>query len=327
MNEHNRSIAMTFLVRTALLLFVLVSPSIAQSQTVRIFSGFPPGGAVDALARIFAERISENLARPVIVETRAGAGGLLAAQAVKAATPDGSTLLVAPEGIMVLYPHTVSKPVLNTLVDFIPVAHLGGYPLGLAVGAAVPAKDLKEYVAWAQRAPANLTYATAGAGTALHFFGLLIGQSTGIPMVHVAYKGVGPAIADAVGGQVPAVVLPLGTLLQQAKAGKLRILAHSGARRSDAAPAVPTFRELGYPIESSGWFGLFAPANTPSAVTSRLNGIVIQAMRTDAVRAKVQALDLEIAEMTPAELSSKLKTEYDRWGPIIKGSGFNADSN
>lgn len=317
---------MTTLIRFAYLLFACMPVAVAQSQPVRLITGYPPGGAVDALARIFAERIAENLARPVIVETRAGAAGLIAAQTVKAAAPDGGTFLVAPEGIIVLYPHTVSKPMFDTLNDFIPVAHLGGYPLGFAIGAAVPAKDLKEYVAWAKRAPANLTYATAGSGTTLHFFGLMVGQSTGLPLVHVAYKGVGPALADAIGGQIPTVVLPLGTLLAQANAGKLRILGHSGGRRSDVAPAIPTFRELGYPIESSGWFGMFAPAQTPAAITARLNDIVVRSLRDDTVRGKLRALDLEIAEMSPAELAAKLKIEHDRWGPIVKASGFSADS-
>lgn len=317
---------MAIFIRIACLLFVCVSAAVAQSQPVRLITGYPPGGAVDALARIFAERIAESLARPVIVETRAGAAGLIAAQAVKTAPPDGSTLLVAPEGIIVLYPHTVSKPMFDTLNDFIPVAHLGGYPLGFAVGAAVPAKDLKEYVAWAKLTPANLTYATAGAGTTLHFFGLMVAQSIGLSLVHVPYKGVGPAVADAIGGQIPAVVLPLGTLLTQANAGKLRILAQSGGRRSDVSPAIPTFRELGFPIESSGWFGLLAPAHTPAAITSRLNDIVIQSLRNEAVRGKLRALDLEITEMTPSELASKLKVEHDRWGPIVKASGFSADS-
>jgi tripartite-type tricarboxylate transporter receptor subunit TctC len=317
---------MTIFIRIVCLLFACVSAALAQSQPIRLITGYPPGGAVDALARIFAERIAENWGRPAIVETRAGAAGLIAAQAVKGASPDGNTLLVAPEGIFVLYPHTVSKPAFDSLADFFPIAHLGGYPLGFAVGAAVPAKDLKEYVAWAKRSPANPTYATAGAGTTLHFFGLMVGQSTGLSLVHVPYKGVGPAIADAIGGQVPALVLPLGTLLQQANAGKLRILAHSSGRRSDVAPAIPTFRELGFPIESSGWFGLFAPAQTPAAVTSRLNDIVIQSIRNESVRSKLRALDLDIAEMTPAELAAKLKAEHDRWGPIVKVSGFNADS-
>jgi tripartite-type tricarboxylate transporter receptor subunit TctC len=215
--------------------------------------------------------------------------------------------------------------VYDPLADFVPVAHLGGYPLALAVGAGVPAKDVKEYVAWAKSDPRNATFGTPGAGSNAHFLGILIGQTLGVPMVHVAYKGVGPAVSDAVGGQVPAIIMPLGTLLPQASAGKLRILAHSGSKRSEEAPSFPTFRELGYPIEVNGWFGLFAPARAPAAVTARLNDIVIQSIRTEAVRAQLRKLDLETREMSQAELVAHLKREYDRWGPVVKASGFSAD--
>ena len=305
-------------------LLVTCLPAAAQ-QPMRIISGFPPGGAVDALARIFAERFGEALGRTVVVETRAGASGQIAAQAVKAAAPDGNTLLVAPDSFAVLYPHTVSKPAYEPLVDFVPVAHLGGYPLALAVGAGVPAKDLKEYVAWAKSGQRNASFGTPGAGSNAHFLGVLIGQTLGLPMVHIAYKGVGPAVNDAVGGQVPAIIMPLGTLLPQVSGGKLRILAHSGSKRSEEAPSYPTFRELGYPIEVNGWFGLFAPARTPPAITGRLNEIVIQAIRTESVRSRLQKLDLETREMSQADLVAHLKSEYERWAPIVKASGFSAD--
>jgi tripartite-type tricarboxylate transporter receptor subunit TctC len=303
-----------------------VSRAGAQVQP-RILSGFPPGGAVDALARIFAERLSEGLGRPVIVETRSGAGGQIAAQALKAAPPDGNTLMVAPDTLITLYPHTVAKPAFDTLADFSPVAHLGGYPFGLAVGTGVPAADLKEFVAWAKGAKGSTSYGGGGVGTTAHFLGQMIGEATGVAMAHVPYKGVGPAMNDLVAGHLPVVLLPLGTLLPQAAGGKLRILAHSGARRSAAAPDIPTFRELGYPaVESNGWFGLFAPARTPSDIVNRYNDIVILATRTAATRERLRALDLETREMKPAEIAATLRAEYDRWGPIVKASGFSADS-
>src|SRR4051812_29866486 len=238
--------------RPVFLLLLLACLPAAAQQPMRIISGFPPGGAVDALARIFAERFGEVLGRTVVVETRAGASGQIAAQAVRSAAADGNTLLVAPDSFAVLYPHTVSKPAYDPLADFVPVAHLGGYPLAFAVGAAVPAKDVKEYIAWAKSNPRNGSFGTPGAGSNAHFLGVLIGQTLQIPMVHIAYKGVGPAVNDAVGGQVPAIIMPLGTLLPQAAAGKLRILAHSGSKRSEEAPSFPTFKELGYPIEVNG---------------------------------------------------------------------------
>ena len=204
----------------------------AQAQaTARILSGFPPGGAVDALARVVSEKMSEAIARPVVVETRTGAAGQIAAEALKASPADGNTLMIAPDSMFTVYPHTVKKPVYDTLNDFVAVAHTGSYPIGLAVGAGVPASDLRTFIAWARADASNASYGTAGAGTTLHFLGLMMEQATGIHFAHVPYRGVGPAITDVIAGQVPAVILPLGTLLQQAKAGKARILAHSGSRR------------------------------------------------------------------------------------------------
>ena len=187
-------------------------------------------------------------------------------------------------------------------------------------------KDLNEFIGWAKLSPRNTSYGTAGVGTAQHFLGLVIGRAIGVTMVHVPYKGVGPALNDAIAGQIPAVILPLGTILPQAAGGKLRILAHSGSRRSPAAPGIPTFKELGYPaVEVSGWFGLFAAARTPAEVVNRYNDIVIQATRTAATRERLRALDLEPREMSAAELAATLKAEYDRWGPVVKASGFSAD--
>lgn len=207
---------------------ILGSAGVQAQVPMRILSGYPPGGAVDTLARIFGERLAEALGRPVVVENRAGAAGLIASEALKNSPPDGATLMIAPDSSITLYPHTVKKPAFDTLNDFVPVAHVGSYPIGFGVGAAVPAADLREYVKWAKSNPRNATYGSGAYGSTLHFMGLMLGQATGVPLVHVAYRGVGPAITDVVGGQLPAVMQPLGTLLVQAKAGKLRILAHSG---------------------------------------------------------------------------------------------------
>lgn len=300
----------------------------ARAQTpVRILSGYPPGGAVDTLARVFGEKLAEAIGRPVVVETRAGAAGQIASEALKAAAPDGSTLMVAPDSSMTLYPHTVKKPAYDTLADFVPVAHVGSYPIGFGVNASVPASDLREYVNWAKASPKNATYGSGAYGSTLHFMGLMLGQATGVALVHVPYRGVGPAITDVIAGQLPAVMQPLGTLLAQARAGKIRILAQSGSRRSSAAPDVPTFKELGYPtLEVAGWFGMFAPAGIRPEVVARYNEIVVQATRTPAVRERMRSLDLEIREMAPAEITAMLKFEYDRWGPIVRASGFSADS-
>lgn len=308
--------------------FVLsLSTRAVHAQAVRMLVGYPPGGAVDALARIFGEKLAEGLGRPVLVETRAGAAGQIAFEALKASPPDGNTLLVAPDSSITLYPHTTKKPAYDTLADFTPVAHVGSYPVGFGVGAGVPANDLREFVNWAKANPKLATYGSGGYGSTLHFMGLMLAQATGVELVHVAYKGVGPAIADMLSGQLPAVMLPLGTLLAQAKAGKMRILAHSGSRRSPAAPEIPTFKELGYPaLEIAGWFAIYAAAGTRPDVVARYNAIVVQATRTPAVLARMRSLDLEPREIAPAEMAAQLRFEQDRWGPVVKASGFSAGS-
>ncbi|MDO8596676.1 MAG: tripartite tricarboxylate transporter substrate-binding protein, partial [Sulfuricaulis sp.] len=162
----------------------------AQAQTTaRMLSGYPPGGAVDALARVFAEKLADAIGRPFVVETRAGAAGQIAAMALKASAPDGNTLMVVPDSAIVLYPHTVRTPAYDTLNDFVPVAHAGSYDIGLAVGAGVPANDLREWVSWAKADKKNATYGSAGAGTNLHFLGLMLAQATGVQLVHVPYRG------------------------------------------------------------------------------------------------------------------------------------------
>jgi len=309
-------------------LIVSASVGAVQAQTsVRILSGYPPGGAVDALARVFAEKLAEALEKSVVVETRTGAAGQIAATALKASAPDGNTLLVVPDSAITLYPHTVKTPAYDTLNDFVPVAHLGSYDIGFGVGAAVPATSLKEWAAWVKSSQKNGTYGSPGAGTNQHFLGLMLGTATGLPLDHVAYRGVGPAVADLLGGQVPALMLPLAQMLPQIKAGKIRILAHSGGRRSAVAPDVPTFKELGFQtMEVSGWYCLIAPAGMRQEVLARYNDIANKSMRTPFVRDRMRALDLEIHEMTPAEISAKLRAEHERWRPIVKASGFTAES-
>ncbi len=309
-------------------LVVALSTSTGQAQTpVRVLSGFPPGGGVDTLARVFGEKLSGGLGRPVIVETRAGAAGQIAGLALKSAAPDGNTLLVAPDSSISLYPHTSLKPAYDTLADFVPVAHLGGFPIGFAVTGNHPAKELREYIAWAKQSPKNAMYGSSGYGSTPHFMGLMLGRAAGVPLSNIPYSGVGPALTDVVAGQTPAVMIPFGTLLPQFKAGKIRILAHSGSKRSSIAPDIPTFKELGFStLEVEGWFGMFAPAGTRPEVLARYNEIIVQATRTAGVRDKLRGLDLDVREMTPMELAATLKADHARWGAVVKAFGFSAVS-
>ena len=313
---------------TVAVLALAFSTDSAKAQAVtRMLSGHPPGGAVDTLARIFADKLGEALGRPVVVETRSGAGGQIAASALKTSAPDGNTLMTIPASALALYPHTTKTPLNDTLNDFVPVAHVGSYETGLAVGANVPANDLREWINWAKADSKNATYSAGNVGTDLHFVGVALAQATGVQLVHVPYRGVGPATVALLAGEIPAVTLPFAQMLPQVRAGKIRILAHAGGRRAAVAPDIPTFKELGYAgLEISSWYVIIAPAKMRPELVARYNEIFIQALRTPAVSGRMRALDLEIRELNPAELVATLRADYNHWGPIVKASGFSADS-
>jgi tripartite-type tricarboxylate transporter receptor subunit TctC len=305
------------------------SAALAQGSRApaHMLVGYPPGGAVDVLGRIFAEPMSEALGRPVVVENRPGAVGQIAAEILKAATPDGGTLMLAPDATVIIRPQTLSKPPFDPLADFAPVAHTGNWAFALGVHAGLPVKTLSDYLAWVKADAARAVFASSGAGGSTHFFGVLLGQSAGVPLRQVSYKGAGPAILDVVAGHVPATIQPLGTLLAQARAGKIAVLAMSSKERSPGAPGVPTFAELGLPaLSAEGWFGIFAPAATPAATVEKLNGAFVRAMRTQGVKDKMRGLELEVREMSAVEFAGIVRRDYGRWGPIIRASGFRGDN-
>jgi tripartite-type tricarboxylate transporter receptor subunit TctC len=295
----------------------------ARTAPVRMMIGFPPGGNVDILARVFGEQLSHAIGRPVVVENRPGAVGQIAADQVKAAAPDGNTLMLSPDATVVVRPHTLRHPTFNPLTDFAAVAHVGQTPTAFAVNAAVPAKTLREFAAWAKGHPDGAAFASPGAGGSMHFLGLLISQEIGVPLRHVPYKGSGPAVSDTAAGHVSSTVQPLGTLLTQASAGKIRLIGVSGTKRLPSVPDAPTFAEQGFPqLDMENWFAIFAPAATPAAIVNRYNAILVKSMRTPAIRERMRSLDLNIREMSPSELTALVKRDYERWGAIVRNSGF-----
>lgn len=302
--------------------------TLAAAQTqYRILVGYPPGGVQNLQARIFADKLSEATGRTFVVENRTGAAGQLAAEALKAAAPDGATLLMTADSNISAYPHTVKKPAYIPLTDFVPIAHTGDYRIALAVGNAVPANDLRSFINWTKAQPGATGYGTAGAGTSLHFYGVLLAQATGASMTHVPYRGSGPAIVDLIAGHVPAAVLPLGSLLPHAKAGKIKVLGQSGENRSPSLPEAPSFKELGFPMLAvSGWYGLFAPAGTRPDIVDRYNEVVLQALRTPELKERMRGFELDIRELSAQEFLAMVKTDTERWGPIIRASGFTASS-
>ena len=315
-----------FLGGAGLLMLAAASTFAQPAKPTRMLIGFPPGGNIDILARVFGERIAETLGRPVIVEPRPGATGQIAAELLKASPGDGYTLLLTPDSSLVVRPLVTKKPPYDPVTDFMPVAHTGLSSQALAVGADVPARDLREFSAWIKSNPNRGSVALPGIGGSMHFFTVMIGQELGVKLTIIPYKGSGPSVSDVAAGHVPATVNPLGTMLAQAKAGKLRLIGVSGAGRAAAAPDAPTFTEQGYAsLNIDSWFAIFAPVGTPAELVGRLNSSVIQAERTPAIRERMRSLDLEIQELSPAQLGALVKRDYERWIPVIKASGFTAE--
>jgi tripartite-type tricarboxylate transporter receptor subunit TctC len=297
----------------------------AEDRPLRIVLGFPPGASSDTLTRLIAEKMRGSLGRPVVVENKPGAAGIVANMAVKAAPPDGNTLLMTPLATMVAFPHSYAKLDYDPFKDYTPVAHIASFQLAFGVGPNVPAKSLAEYVALVKTGGTYANFASTATGSLPHFFGLLFAKAAGIELTHVPYKGTASVLQALLAGEIPAAVLPIADLGALVQSGKGRILATSGAKRSPQYPDVPTFRESGYDIEGSAWYALFAPAGTPKDVVEGLGRAANDAVRQPDVRQRIEPLGLEATGLGPAELAAIMKSDDDKWGPVIRASGFKAE--
>jgi tripartite-type tricarboxylate transporter receptor subunit TctC len=294
----------------------------AQDGSVRMVLGFPAGATSDILSRLVADNMRQTLGQPVIVENKPGAGGRVANETVKGARPDGTTLLMTPVATMSIFPHSFGDLRYDPFKDFVPVAHLSDFQLSLGVGASVPAKSLKEYVALVKKDPKMGFYASAAAGSIPHFLGVMFARTAGIEMTHVPYKGTAPALQALAAGEIAAATTLAADIGALVKGGRARLLAVSGAARDPAFPDVPTFREQGYDMEGTGWYGLFAPAGTPQAAIDRLSRAAMAAIKDAGVNQKMLAIGLQPTGYGPAELARIMKADYDKWGPVIRASGF-----
>lgn len=313
-----------------LALAVLVAvPAVAQTTIkgpVRILVGFAAGGSSDIAARLIAEKLKDELALPVIVENKLGAGGRIAAEALKNAPPDGSTLLLTPVVIPVLAPLVYKQLSYDPAKDFAPVAQVATYQFACAVGPQHPARDVAGLIAWLKANPAQANFGSPAPGSLPHFFGLMVGNATGVEMVHVPYKGGAPLATDLMGGQIPVGIDALSDMMELHRAGRIRIIATSGTKRSPLLPDVATFREQGFTsVEGAGWIGVYAPAKTPRAVIDLLSAHMVKIMQMADVRARFLNLGYEPTGTTPEELTAIMAADTARWGPIIKASGFSAD--
>ncbi len=305
-------------------LLCLASTTFAQDKTLRIVLGYPPGASSDLLTRLLAERMRPLLGgQTVIVENKAGGGGIVGNETVKAAPPDGSTLLLTPIATMAAFPHSHGANLrYDPFKDFEPVAHLTNFQLSLLLNSDLPAKNVAEYIALVKKDPKLGDYASAAAGSLPHYFGVLFSKAAGIEMTHIPYKGTGPALQALAGGEVKAAMFVLADALTLVRSGKARVVAVSGSVRSGLAPEVPTFKELGYNIEGNGWYALFAPAKTPKDVIDRYARAAIEVIRAPDMKQRLEQMGLEPTGLGPGELGAILKSDYDKWGPVIRASGF-----
>jgi tripartite-type tricarboxylate transporter receptor subunit TctC len=300
-------------------------PAGAEDRPLRIVLGYPAGASADTISRLVADKMRTSLNRPVVVENKPGAAGIVANLAVKAAAPDGNTLLMTPLANMVAYPHSYAKLDYDPFKDYVPVAQVAAFQIAFGVGPNVPAKTLAEYVTLAKQGGIYANFASAAVGSLPHFFGLLFARTAGIEMTHVPYKGTAQVLQALLAGEVPAAVVPISDLGTLVQSGKGRILATAGAKRSPQYPDVPTFKESGYDIEGSAWYALFAPAGTPKDIVDRLAAAAIDAVKQPDLKQKIEPLGLEATGYGPAELAKIMKDDDAKWGPVIRASGFKAD--
>lgn len=316
-----------FLRRQLFLLLGLSALSLgahAQGDAIRIIVGYPAGATSDALTRIMAEAMSKRLKQPVVVENRSGAGGQLANLAVKAAAPDGLTLMMTPVATMSIFPHSFAGQIkYDPFKDFAPVAHLSDFQIGLGVASRVPAQSLEDYMKWVKTDPQkNSFYGSAAPGSLPHFFGVMFGKSAGLQLTHVPYRGTAAAMAALASGEIAALSTVSADIQTLVQAGRARLLAVAGERRSPAFPDVPTFREKGFDLVATPWYALFAPAGTPADVLQRLSKAAIDSVNDPAIQQRLVAMGLEPTGYSAERLAAIMKADYERWAEPIRESGF-----
>ncbi len=294
------------------------------ARPIRLIVGFPPGGAADIVARIVAPGIGDALGGQVVVDNRGGANGIIGMEAIARAAPDGYTIGLVSISSMVLNVHLYQNISYNTLKDFTPLSNVGFVPLAIAVHPGVPARSLRELISLARAKPAGLTFGTPGIGGLQHMTIEMLNSAAHIKLVHIPYKGTGPAMTDALGGQIDGMVTAVSGLISSAKAGKLRALAVTGAERSPALPDVPTVREQGLPsLLVVNWYAIAAPPNMPPAVANAFNAAIVRTVAVPAVADKLVASGVDPkTDASPAAFAQFVRDEYFRWGKVIKESGI-----
>jgi tripartite-type tricarboxylate transporter receptor subunit TctC len=293
------------------------------SRPIRLLVGFAPGGANDLVARAVATRLSPRLGQQVVVENRAGAGGNIATELGARSAPDGYTILLASSASFALSPALLGKVPFDPINDFAPITQ-GVLVTGiLSVHPSMPPKTLRQFVALAKKEPGKINYASPGVGSIAHLAFERFWRAADIRLNHVPYKGGGPAVADAIAGHVESIAGLISTQTPHIRAGRLRALAVTSAKRSAATPEVPTIAESGYPgFESSGWLGFVFPARTPQPIVDRMHKEMVTVLSLREVQAQMEDLGLDPEPSTPAEFLALIKSDHARWGKLIREAGI-----
>ena len=307
-------------------LLATAAGAIAQqypTRPIRLLSPNPAGGANDVIGRIVAQKLSEVLGQQVVVDNRGGAGGTIGTELAARAAPDGYTLFAASQSTITVAPHVYSKLTYDVLRDFAPIAIFAEVQNLLNATPSFPPNTVKELVALARGKPGAIRYASAGSGSASHFSGLLFAKAAGIEFLHVPYKGGAPAITAVMSGESDFNFGPMAATTGFVKAGRLKAIAVSGAKRSPAFPNVPTVIESGVPgFVVVGWFGLMAPAGTPKAIVERLHAATVKAVTSPDTRQQLTQTGADPAPNTPEAFGKFVRQEYERYGKLIKEAGI-----
>jgi tripartite-type tricarboxylate transporter receptor subunit TctC len=318
--------------RVAAALFVALAFSGAAAaqgwpeKPVRFIVGFTPGGPSDIIARALGQKLADLWGQQVVIENRPGAGGNIAAEIAAKSAPDGTTWLLGNNSILATNQSLYRKLGYDPVKDFAPVALVALQPNILVVNPGVPANSVKELIALARAKPGQLNYASSGSGAAAHLAGELFKAMTGVDMVHIPYKGAQPALTDVISGQAQLMFATSASVIPYIKAGRLRALAVTTARRSATVPELPTLSEAGVPgFEAITWHGVVVPSATPAPLIERLNRDIVDVLRMPDLRERLESLGAELAAGTPRDFADYIAREIPKWTKVVKDSGARAE--
>ena len=295
-------------------------------KTIRLVVPFGAGGVTDTSGRVVAEALGKRLGQSIVVENKAGASGSIGTQLVALAPPDGYTLVLGFDGTLVINPHVFANFPFDVQKDLAPIGKIGDATLIIVAHPSFPAKTLQELIAHSKKDPKGVSYGSSGVGGTPHIAGELLAQQTGAKLVHVPYKGGGPAMTDALGGNIPMVFTAVAGAMQHVKAGRLVPIAVSSAKRSPALPDVPTFMESGVPdFQADSWVAILAPAKTPRAVIEKLNKELNAVLSDPAIVQKLGTLGIVATPGSPEKLADQIRVDLDKYGKVVKAAGIKAE--